>query len=150
MTIEEAARTALKNQETLLLLTLRMVLAAVHNREIEKKAKTGGGELSEEEVLSVLRSEAKKRREAIGEFEKAGRRDLAEKESLELAILGKYLPPELADSEVERIVREVVAEIGAMTQKDMGRVMSEAMKRVKGQASGERVRELVQKLLAAS
>lgn len=145
--IEDAARRALKNQEPLLLSTLRMLLAAIHNREIEKKAKTGGGELSEEEVAGAVRSEAKKRRDAAGEFQKAGRGDLAQKESAELAILEAYLPPELADSEVEKTVREVITSMEPVTPKNMGRVMAEVMKRLKGQASGERVRGIAEKVL---
>lgn len=148
--IEEAARRALKNQEKVMLSTLRMLLSAIHNREIEKKSKTGTGELNQEEVTGVLRSEVKKRRDAMAEFQKADRGDLAEKESAEAAILEAYLPPELADSEIESVVREVIASIGPVAQKDMGRVMGEAMKRVKGRASGERVKELVEKFLPAS
>lgn len=155
--IEDAARSALKNQEPELLSTLRMLLAAIHNKEIEKRTKLAKGgatgdlekssELSDGEVLEVIRSESKKRREAMLEYEKAGRKESAEKEARELKILEKYLPQELGDEEMEKMVREVIAQIGPVSEKDFGRVMGEAMKKLKGQASGDRVSTAVKKFL---
>ncbi len=146
---------ALKGSEALRVSVLRMLSAALHNREIEKRATLrraqggGGGEagLSDEEALAVLRSEAKKRRDAIAEFGRGGRKDLAEKEAAELAILEAYLPRELDEAALTAIVRDVVAE-GKFTANDFGRAMGEAMKRVKGQASGDRVAALVRKYIA--
>ena len=146
-TFEEAARQALKNQEPLLVSTLRLALAAIHNREIEKKAKTGEGQLSEEEVLAVVRSEVKKRRAAIAEYEKAGRKELAGKEALELGILEKYLPAEMPDVELEAVLKGVITDLGVASQKDIGRVMGEAMKRLGGRVSGERVSAAAKRLL---
>ena len=147
--IEDAALHALKNQEAGMLSVLRMLRAAIQNREIEKRGKGGEAVLTEEETAAVLRSEAKKRRDAIAEFEKAGRQDLAEKEGAELAILDRFVPPELSDDEVEKIVRAAAEELGAAGPKDTGRVIGEAMKRVKGQASGDRVSSAVRRILAA-
>ena len=147
--IEDAARSALKNHEPELLSTLRMLLSAIHNKEIEKRAKTGKPEeLPEEEATAVLRSEAKKRREATVEYEKAGRKESAEKETRELKILEKYLPQELGDEEIEKMARDVVVQIGPVGEKDFGRVMGEVMKKLKGQAGGDRVGGVVKKLLA--
>ncbi len=144
-TIEEGARRALKNQESLLLSVLRLLLAAIHNREIEKKFKAGGtGELTDEEVVSVIRSEAKKRRDAIAEFTRGGRMAAAQKETEELAILEKYLPAELTDAEIEILVRPLAA---GRAMSDFGSVMGAAMKAVAGRASGERVSAAVRKLL---
>ncbi len=136
----------MRAKNELKLSVLRMLSAAMHNRELEKRARTGKPEeLSEEEVGAVIRSEVKKRRDAIEEFGKGGRRDLADKEAAELKILEVYLPQELTNEEVEKIVKEVVGSMGELTPKDFGRVMGEVMKRVKGQASGDRVSGAVRK-----
>lgn len=142
---------AMRAKDELRLSVLRMVSSAIHNKELEKRAKSGKvEELTEEETVAVVRSEVKKRRDAIMEFEKGGRKDLVEKESAELKILEAYLPQELPDEEIEKIVREVIAGLGEVTSKDFGRVMGETMKRVKGQASGDRVSQAVKKLLPSN
>lgn len=158
-TIEDRARHALKNQEEALLSTLRMLLAAIHNREIEKRTKLSKGgdiedlgkasELTDEEVLEVIRTEVKKRRDSIEGFEQGGRTELAEKEKKELTILQTYLPVELSDEGLAHAVRDVVGSLGAVTQKDFGRVMGEVMKKVKGQASGDRISRVVRESLGA-
>ena len=140
--VEDAARSALKNHEPETLMTLRMFLASVKNREIEKQAK--GEEVSEDDVMAVLKSEVKKRRDAINEFQKGGRQELADKEAREMAILEKYLPAEISDEEIEKILQPLVAGASAA---DFGRVMSAAMKAVAGRASGDRVSAMVKKLL---
>lgn len=147
-TLEDAAKHALKNHEPFLLSVFRMALAAIQNQEIEKRGKTGSADLTDEEVAAVLRSEVKKRHDAAAEFEKGKRPDLAEKELKEAAMLGKYLPAELSDDEIEKIVREVIGQLGPMAEKDFGRVMGEVMKRIKGQASGEKVNGVVRRCLA--
>ena len=156
-TIEDDARHALKQKEEVKLGTLRMLLAVIRNREIEKRAKLVKGraegdiglleQLTDEETLDAIRSEVKKRRDAIAEYEKANRPELAQKESQELAILQAYLPAELGDADIERIVGEVIASLGDVTAKDFGRVMGEAMKRLKGQASGDRIGAMVKQHL---
>ncbi len=90
-----------------------------------------------------MRSEVKKCRDAIAEFEKGGRPDLVEKEKQELSILETYLPAELDDAAIGAIVKSVVAEFGSVGAKDFGRVMGEVMKRLKGRASGDRVSRAV-------
>jgi hypothetical protein len=139
---------AMRSKDELKLSVLRMLSSAIHNKELEKRAKSGKAEeLTEEEAAAVIRSEAKKRRDAIAEFEKGGRKDLAEKESAELKILEEYLPQELPDVEIEKIILEVIGQLKEITQKDFGRVMGEVMKRVRGQASGNRVGAMVKKFL---
>lgn len=142
--IEDAARHALKNREELLLSTLRMLLSAIHGKEIEKRSKTGASVLGDEEILAVIRSEAKKRKDAALEFEKAGRAELAEKEKMEQAMLASYLPPEMTDEEIKNLLTPLAP--GA-TIKDFGKVMSAAMKAVAGRTSGERVSEAVKRML---
>ncbi len=139
----------MRAKDELRLSVLRMLSSAIHNKELEKRAKSGREEgLSEEEITAVIRQEAKKRRDAIFEFERGGRRGLVDKEAAELKILEVYLPQEMRDEEIEKLVKEVVAGLGGVTPKDFGRVMGEAIKRVKGQASGDRVSAAVKKILA--
>lgn len=146
--IQQDIKEALRAKDELRLSVLRMLSSAIHNRELEKRAKSGKEEtLTDEEVAAVIRSEVKKHRDSIAEFEKGGRKDLAEKESAELKILEAYLPAELSDEEIEKIVKEVIAETGASDAKQFGRVMSEAMKRIKGQAGGDRVSAAVRRFL---
>lgn len=142
--IEDAARHALKNQEPLLLSVLRLLLSAIHNREIEKRAGADTGDLTDEEVTAVIRSEAKKRKDAVAEYGRGGRPAAADKEAAELAILEKYLPAELSDEEIETLLLPLAK--GAL-MKDFGRVMGAAMKVVAGRASGERVAAAVKRIL---
>lgn len=148
--IQQALKEAMRAKDELRLSVLRMLSSAIHNKELEKRAKTGNPEeLTVEETIAVIRSEVKKRRDAIQEFEKGGRKDLADKESAELKILEEYLPQELSDEEIEKIVKEVIVESGASDPKQFGRVMGEAMKKIKWQASGDRVSSAVRRLLSS-
>src|SRR5215213_3324084 len=106
---------AMKSKDAPRLSTLRMVKAAVQNREIEK-----GGELTEEELTQALQSLVKQRRDSVEQYEKAG---LAEKERAEIAVIEEYLPRAASREEIERAVDEAVAETGATSQKEMGAVM---------------------------
>ncbi len=142
--IEDACRSAMKNREELLLSVLRLLLTAIHNREIEKRAKSGAGEMTDEEVMAVIRGEAKKRKDAIGEYTRGGRAAAAEKESAELVILEKYLPSEISDEEIEKLLLPLAK--GASVS-DFGRIMSAAMKAVAGRASGDRVSATVKRML---
>lgn len=152
--IENDTRDALKNREQVRLATLRMLRAAIQNKEIDKRTKLSKdvlvekpsevSELTDEEVVVVIRSEIKKRRDSVVEFERGNRKDLVEKETAELKILETYLPPELSDQDIERIAREVIASVGG---ENFGRVMGEVMKRIGGQASGERVSAAVRRIL---
>ena len=135
---------ALKAGASLKVSTLRMALAATHNREIEKRVKSKEP-LTDEEVIDVLRKEIKKRREAIEIYSNAGRNDLKEKEAAELGILQFYLPPELSEEEIEKIVRRVVR----LEKKDFGSAMKEVMKEIKGRAESKKISELIKKVIAA-
>lgn len=147
--IQEDARAALRAGQEMRLGVLRMLSAALHNRRIEKRSR-GGQDLTDEDALAVLRSEVKKRHEAIREFTAGDRRDLADREAEELALLQAYLPPEMSDAEIERVVREVVAAFGGSTPGDFGRVMGAVMKQVGQAASGNRVAEALRRVLAES
>ncbi len=142
---------ALKKGDEIKRSTLRMLLAAVLNKEKEKKYKEEieeEVELTDEEIIDVISSEAKKRKESIIEYEKGERQSLAEKEKAELEILQKYLPEQLAEEEIRKIVEETVEEVGAEEIKDMGKVMAELMPKLKGRADGGLVSKIVKELLA--
>lgn len=145
--IEQDMKVALRAKDELRLSVLRMLFSAIKNREIEKRSKIGESELTEEEMIAALRSETKKRHDAMQGFAKGGRDNLVEKEFEELKILEAYLPQEITDEEIEKVIQEVISQLGEMSTKDFGRVMGEAMKRIKGHASGERVSLAVKRLL---
>lgn len=104
--------------------------------------------LSEDESLQVLQRERKKRVEAIDAFEAAGREEQAEKEELELDVLEEFMPEPLSEEDLEEIVDDVIAEVGATSIRDLGRVMADAMPRVSGRADGSVVSQLVREKLA--
>ena len=134
---------AMKSKEAARLSTLRMVKAAVQNREIEK-----GGPLTDEETVKLLQSLVKQRRDSVEQYEKAGRAELAEKERAEIAVIEEYLPRAATREEIERAVSEAVAETGATSMKEMGAVMKAAMARLAGRnADGRTVNEVVRSKL---
>lgn len=122
--------------------TLRLLIAAVKNAEIDKR-----GELSEDELIDVINREVRKRREAIAEFEKGNRPDLVEKEEKELEILKGYLPEQLPVEELRKMIGELIKEMGASSAKDLGRLMSRIMPAVKGRANGKIVNQLAREML---
>ena len=135
---------AMKARDQARLSPLRMLKAALMNREVERARP-----LTEAEELQVVAGLVKQRKESIDQFSKGGRQDLVEKETAELAILETYLPPALAVDDLERIVVEVIAETGAASPKDMGKVMKGVMARLAGATvDGKAVNELVRKRLA--
>jgi hypothetical protein len=136
---------------------LRLIISSFHNREIEKRTKLlkdqtinnpeEAVKLTEEEILEVLSSEAKKRRDSVFEFEKGGRQDLADKEKQELEVLKKYLPEQLSEEEIKKLVKEAIEKLGALGQKDMGKVMAELSPKTKGKADGGLVSRIVKEML---
>ena len=123
---------------------IRMAIWAIKNAEIEK-----GATLSDADVLTIIGKEAKQRRESIAEFEKADRRDLAEKERAELEILQSYLPAQVSRDEIAEAAREVIAEVGAGGPGDKGKVMPVLIGRLAGRAEGREINEVVTQLLAS-
>ncbi|MDI6820707.1 MAG: GatB/YqeY domain-containing protein [Patescibacteria group bacterium] len=134
-----------KSRHTSRVETLRMLMAAVHNKEIEKKGKLNNSDLSEEEVLEVIAKEAKKRKEAIELYIKGNRKDLAEKEKGELKILEEYLPVQIGEAEVRKVVKEVLNGLGAV--QDFGKAMGEVMKKLKGKADAKLISDVLKKEL---
>jgi uncharacterized protein YqeY len=119
--------------------TLRMVKAAVMNREIEK-----GGELDDEEMMKLLRSLVKQRHDSVEQYEKGGRQELADKEKTEIDVIEAYLPQAASRDEIEAAVAVAISETGASSMKDMGKVMKAAQVTLAGKnADGRTVSEIV-------
>jgi len=137
---------AMRARDNLRMRTLRMALTAITNEEVAGKA---ARELSDDEVLKVLAREAKKRREAADAFGSAGRAEQAAAEQAEGEVLAGYLPAQLGDDELARIVAEVITETGAAGRSSMGQVMKTVTPRVTGRAEGARVAAEVRRQLAA-
>ncbi|MDD2909563.1 MAG: GatB/YqeY domain-containing protein [Candidatus Pacebacteria bacterium] len=137
--------------------SLRMLLSSIVNKEKQKRLKLSSNYSSEEldlkskledqEILEVIFSEAKKRKDAIEEFKKAKRQDLVEKEERELNTLQKYLPEELDEEEIKKIVKEIIEEKKIIDMKQIGLVMKEALIRTKGLADGKKINTIAKELL---
>jgi uncharacterized protein len=141
--LSKSVAEAMKARDQARLSPLRMLKAALMNREVER-----GRALTEAEELQVVSTMVKQRKESIDQFNKGGRPDLVAKETAELAILETYLPEAPAPGDLDRIVSEVIAETGSTTSKDMGKVMKGVMARLAGaQVDGKTVNELVRKKL---
>lgn len=141
--VEAALREAMRGRKDAELRTLRSLKAALKAKELEK----GRGSLTSDDALAVVQKQARQRKDAMSQFEAAGRSDLLAKEEEELAIIETYLPDELSDAELESIVREALESTGASSKADMGKVMGFVMPKVRGRADGNKVRELVSKTL---
>lgn len=144
-TITKQIAEALKAKEEIRLSTLRLLSSALNYEFIAKQHV-----LSEEEELTVVRKEAKKRKDAIEAYEKAGATDRAEKEKKELKILEEFLPQEMSDEELAKIVDAVISETGASSPSEMGRLMGPIMAKVAGRADGKRVSEMVKEKLGST
>jgi len=138
----EDLKEAMKASKALKVSVLRMVKAAAKNRQIEK-----GRDLTDEEIVDVLSSMVKQRRDSVEQYAKAGRMDLATKEEEEITILQAYMPAQLGADELDRIIREAIAESSAAGPQDMGKVMRVLMPKVKGLADGKYVNQRVKELL---
>lgn len=137
-------KTAMREKDTVRLSTVRMVKSAVKYKEVEPGAT---GPLDDAGIILVLNSEVKKRRDAIAEYQKANRADLADKEEAELKILQTYLPEPLTPEQIAVLVDQAIVESGAKGPKDMGLVMKALMPKTSGRADGKVVSELVKKKL---
>ena len=141
--LQQDLKESLKKKDTIRLNTVRSIINAIKNKEIDLRK-----ELTEDEIYGILNTLAKQRRESIEQYEKGGRQDLVEQEKRELEIILEYLPEQLSDEEIEKIVKETIEEVGASSIKDMGKVMKAVMPKVKGRADGKKVNEMVKKFLS--
>jgi uncharacterized protein YqeY len=141
-TISAAMKDAMKAQDDTRKVPLRLVMAAIKETEIEKQA-----DLEDEEVLRLVQKEVKSRQESIADAEKAGRADLVATAKAEMAVLQEFLPAALSPEVLEEIVKAAIAEVGANSMADMGKVMQAVMPKVQGRADGGQVNQLVRKLI---
>jgi len=143
--LNQDLKDAMRQKDQLRKDTIRLVKAAIRNAEVER-----GRELEEGEILDIIGKQAKLRREALEDFERAGRHDLVRQYEAELVILESYLPPPMDRGEIEEVARQVIAELGAQGPRDMGPVMREMMSRLRGRADGRLVNQVVRELLAGN
>jgi uncharacterized protein YqeY len=134
---------AMKSKNTVRTSTLRMLISAIRYKEVEKKKA-----LAEGDVLDVIQSEAKRRKESIDEYKKAGRADLASKEEAELNVLKVYLPEPLSEADLKALIKSAIESSGAKTPQDMGKVMSVIMPQIKGRADGKVAQQFVKDALS--
>ena len=155
--IKNDLKEAMRAKDEVVLSVLRMLNSAIKNKEVEKRTKLAGekleeeleeaAQLSEEEIIEVIASEAKKRKDAISQFRDAGRDELAQQEERELEVLMRYLLEQLSEEELREIVKKVIQELGVSEIKEMGRVMGAVMGQVKGRAEGALVQKIVKEEL---
>ena len=140
--ITEDMKSAMKTKNNATLSTLRLLLSAAKNKKIDLQH-----ELSDEEMLAVIKSQTKQLQDGFESFTSAGREDLAAQTKAEMEILAAYLPAQMSDEELTMIVKKTVADLGVTSKAEMGKVMGLAMKAVAGKADGTRVKQIVETLL---
>lgn len=134
---------ALKDKDEVKVSVLRMLVSEIHNKQISNKS----DEISDDEIIKVIRQQVKKIKESIEAYKQGKRDDLVKKESQELDILNKYLPQEMSQDELEKVIKEIIDGVKPQGPQDFGKVMSEAMKRLSGRVDGSKVSEVVKKLI---
>ncbi|MEJ2673207.1 MAG: GatB/YqeY domain-containing protein [Deltaproteobacteria bacterium] len=142
--LDQAFKEAIKHQQPVTAATLRMLKSAIHYREVDARR-----QLTEAELQAIINTQVKQRREAMAEYVKAGRPELAEKEEEELGVLLSFLPPQLSRAELETEITGVIAELEASGPKDFGKVMKGAMARLTGRADGKVIQEIVRQRLGS-
>ena len=141
--ISAALKDAMRAKDAAKLASLRLVLTAIKNREKEVRRS-----LEDQEVISLISTQIKQRKESIDHYSKAGREDLVKAEERELQILEAYMPEQLSEEEMSQALDEVISEVGAVSMKDMGKVMKAAMAKLAGRADGRVINEMVKEKLS--
>ena len=162
-TIQEDMKNALRERDEIKTGALRMLLSSIGNREKEKRYNISRANaelspeqldekaaLSEEEIQEIVASEVKKRRESIEAFQKGGRTEMAEKEEKERKILLAYLPEQFSEEKIRELAKRAIESVGALSVKDMGKVMGQLAPQVKGKADGGKVSSIVREMLSSS
>jgi uncharacterized protein len=142
--LDQAFKEAIKNQQPVTAATLRLLKSAIHYREVDARR-----QLTEAELQAIINTQAKQRREAMAEYTKAGRPELAKKEEEELGVLLSFLPPQLSAEELAAEVAGIIVELGARGPKDLGKVMKGVMARLTGRADGKVIQEIVRQRLGS-
>ncbi len=145
--LAEDLKAAMRARDDVRRRTLRSLRAALTEAEIAKRT-SGTAALDEQEEQVVLQKQAKQRRDAIEQYEEAGREDLAAKERAELEVIEEYLPEKLSDEELRETLQAIIEEVDASSMRDMGKVMGAAMSRLRGRAEGRRVQQHVREMLS--
>ncbi|MBD1854348.1 GatB/YqeY domain-containing protein [Leptolyngbya boryana CZ1] len=146
--ITDEIKTAMKAQDKLRLETLRSIKKVLLEKEVSVRP-SGQTELTEEQEIESLSQIAKQRRDSIEQYTNANRPDLAQKEAEELAIIETFLPAQMSDEEIESAIAKIIADVGASSPKDMGKVMGPVMQQLKGKADGKKVQAIVKAKLGA-
>jgi hypothetical protein len=141
--LDSETKAALKAGDALKVSVLRMVISAAKTLMIEKNLKAA----DDGDVLQILQKQVKQHRDSIAQFEKGKRQDLVDREAKELAILETYMPKQLNETELAAIVKEVISETGLSSRADKGKVMKAVLEKVKGQADGKAINDLVNSML---
>ena len=142
--VMDMLKDAMKNKDNGKVQTLRMIKSAIQYYKIEKGIK----ELSEADAVSIISKMVKQRKESIDEYSKAGREDLVKKEQIELEVLNTFMPEQLDDNKLREELQNIIKELGAEGKKDFGKVMKEAMNRLRGRADGKKIKDFVTELLS--
>jgi len=142
--LDQALKEAIKNQQPVATSTLRLLKSAIRYREVDVRRP-----LTEAELQATINTQVKQRREAMAEYNKAGRPELAKQEEEELSVLLFFLPPQLSPEEMAAAVNAVIAELGATGPNDLGKVMKNAMARLAGRADGKVIRDIAQQRLGS-
>ena len=143
-TIADEMKRAMKSGQKLRLETLRTIRAGLLEKQVEKRPSGG---MTPEDEIAVLLGASKKRKEAIEIYRTNNREDLATQEEQELQIIQEFLPRPLSDGEIEQVVKTIIAQSGAASARDFGKVMPAAVKEMKGKADGKKIQEIVKKML---
>lgn len=146
-TLQEDLKKSVLEKNAPAVSTIRMLLSAINYYEIQKGG--AGYEAKDEDVITVVQKEVKQRKDSIEQFKAGGRNDLVEKETSELAVLEKYLPEQMSEEEITRLVDAAISQTGASSQQDMGKVMGILMPQTKGKADGSLVSKVVREKLGA-
>ncbi len=145
--IDAEIKTAMKSKDKVRLETVRGIKKFILEKEVSLRP-SGQDTLTEAQELEILMQIAKQRRDSIDQYRKGGREDLVAQEEAELVILEEYLPPQMSDEEVSKVVDEVIASVGATSAKEMGKVMGKAMQQLKGKADGNKIQDMVKAKLS--
>jgi uncharacterized protein YqeY len=143
--IKEDLKQAMLAKDSVKTSVLRMVLSSIGYYEIQKGG--AGYEATDEDVLTVIQKEAKQHRDSVEQFQTAGRQELVDKEKNELAILEAYLPQQMGEDEIRKLVKDAISQTGATSASDMGKVMGSLMPLTKGKADGSLVSKIVRESL---
>lgn len=140
--LQEDLKSSMKNKDTIRKSVVTLVRAAIKQYEVDNRT-----ELTDEGIMDIISKQLKQRNDSLAEFEKAGREDLVVETKSEIQVLKEYLPQQLSEEELEKIVIETISEVGASSMKDMGKIMVAIKPKTAGRADGRKINELVKKNL---